>query len=289
MLMAGTAACIEIDVKKIVALSTLSQLGVMMISLSLYQKDMCFFHLIVHAMFKALLFIRVGVVIHILYGSQEFRSFNNLRKMVILPVRLLSISRIALIGFPFLSGFYRKDMIMERFYSSYNRYLMGILFLVGVGLTAAYRIKIIRLACLRNKRALPVRMIRGGIRWEVKIPLLVLGMFSILGGQILGNKILVFIRINRLDKMIPLIFIIIGLILGLGLDKVKRKRFRSILILVPLFQKMRSGRMKRNILVKADKEFIEVGPNTLGVFKNFIVIFHPIISVSLLLVFVCFF
>merc|ERR1712003_240754 len=114
----------------------------------------------------------------------------------------------------------------------------GILFLVGVGLTAAYRIKIIRLACLRNKRALPVRMIRGGIRWEVKIPLLVLGMFSILGGQILGNKILVFIRINRLDKMIPLIF---------------------ILILVPLFQKMGSGRMKRNILVKADKEFIEVG------------------------------
>ena len=122
MLIAGVRACVELDIKKIVALSTLSQLGVIIISLSLYQKDICFFHLVAHAMFKALLFMCVGISIHTIYGSQDFRSFRNLRKGVLYPVRFLTISNLALLGFPFMAGFYRKDIIMERFYSSYTSY-----------------------------------------------------------------------------------------------------------------------------------------------------------------------
>merc|ERR1711942_412431 len=122
MLIAGVRACTELDIKKIVALSTLSQLGVIIVSLSLYQKDLCFFHLVTHAIFKALLFICVGISIHTIYGSQDFRSFSNLGKGIFYPIRFLTISNLALLGFPFISGFYRKDIIMERFYSSYSCY-----------------------------------------------------------------------------------------------------------------------------------------------------------------------
>ena len=164
MLIAGGRACVELDIKKIVALSTLSQLGVMIISLSLYQKNICFFHLVTHAIFKALLFICVGISIHTIYGSQDFRSFRNLSKGIIYPIRFLTISNIALLGFPFMAGFYRKDMIIERFYSSYSCYIGGVFFLMGVGMTTAYRIKITNLACLNNSRIIPLSIIYGGLR-----------------------------------------------------------------------------------------------------------------------------
>lgn len=83
ILIAGLCACAEIDIKKIVALSTLSQLGVMIVALATAQKDFCFFHLITHAMFKALLFMCVGVGIHTIFGSQDFRSFAGVRRVLI--------------------------------------------------------------------------------------------------------------------------------------------------------------------------------------------------------------
>ena len=82
ILMAGLCACAEIDIKKIVALSTLSQLGVMIVALAANQKDFCFFHLLTHALFKALLFIAVGVAIHTIFGSQDFRSFAGVRRVL---------------------------------------------------------------------------------------------------------------------------------------------------------------------------------------------------------------
>lgn len=78
LLLAGLCACGEIDIKKIVALSTLSQLAVIAVALSLALKGLAFFHLITHAMFKALLFLCVGVGIHSVYGSQDFRSYGGL-------------------------------------------------------------------------------------------------------------------------------------------------------------------------------------------------------------------
>merc|ERR1712135_249852 len=85
MLIAGVRACTELDIKKIVALSTLSQLGVIIVSLSLFQKNFCFFHLITHAIFKALLFMCVGVGIHTPYGSQDFRRFSGVRSSLLWP------------------------------------------------------------------------------------------------------------------------------------------------------------------------------------------------------------
>jgi len=111
MIMAGFRACAERDLKKVVALRTLSQLGVIIVSLGVKEKSFCFFHLIAHASFKALLFICVGVGIHSLYGTQDSRSFGGLSSF--LPSTFLLVSTLSLIGCAFTSGFYRKDAILE--------------------------------------------------------------------------------------------------------------------------------------------------------------------------------
>jgi len=164
MLIAGLCACAEIDIKKIVALSTLSQLGVMIIALAAHQKDFCFFHLMAHAMFKALLFICVGVGIHTIFGSQDFRSFAGARSVLVWPSSLLLISNLALLGFPFMSGFYRKDLVLESFYSRNISGLIALFFLLGVGLTTAYRIKMMNLAIYLKKSSLPSSLGAGGFR-----------------------------------------------------------------------------------------------------------------------------
>ena len=112
MVMAGLRACAERDLKKVVALSTLSQLGVMIISLGAHEKSYCFFHLMSHAYFKALLFICVGVCIHTVYGTQDFRNFNKLRSSLHIAV-FAAVANLSLMGFTFTSGFYRKDRILE--------------------------------------------------------------------------------------------------------------------------------------------------------------------------------
>ena len=182
IIIAGICACAEIDIKKIVALRTLSQLGVIAVGLSLMLKRLCFFHLITHAMFKALLFMCVGVGIHTVFGRQDFRSYAVLNSVAIWPSLILTTANLALLGFPFLAGFYRKDRILERFYSMSNRTWALIGFLLGVGLTTAYRVKIMNLAIVSSSRPLPACLNGGGIAWVVKTPLLSLGCFSVLGG-----------------------------------------------------------------------------------------------------------
>merc|ERR1712176_1104403 len=230
MIIAGFCACAEIDIKKIVALSTLSQLGVMMVSLSLCQKDFCFFHLTTHAIFKALLFMCVGVGIHTIYGSQDFRRFSGTRSSLLWPISFLLISNLSLLGFPFISGFYRKDLILERFYSSNSRLIIGTLFLVGVGTTCAYRVKIINIATFGKDSPVPSSLAAGGFRWQLKVPMTILGLFSILRGFTL-SRLLNYDLVRSvliIDKIFPLFIIFTGLILGLLVRNLKMPFLRSM-------------------------------------------------------------
>ena len=283
ILIAGVCACVEIDIKKIVALSTLSQLGVIIVSLSTFQKNICFFHLVTHAIFKALLFICVGIAIHTIYGSQDFRSFNNIGKNILHPINILLMANIALMGFPFMAGFYRKDIIIEYFYSSYSCFMGGVFFLVGIGLTAAYRVKIINLACVGNNRRIPIEIIYGGLSWQVKVPLTVLGLSSIFRGFVVDRFLLTSVVILKLDKLIPLICVVVGLIVGILLTNYKNKNFSSILIISPIAQKI------RHIPVSGEKDsgFIETfgGSGIIESLKNFYFTFHPLLAISLLVVF----
>lgn len=112
-LVAGLAASCECDVKKIIALSTLSQLGLIVTRLGLGERSFCFGHLNTHAAFKALLFLAVGTSIHILYGSQEVRSADSLTSSSPLILIILVTARASMCGLVFLSGWVSKEAILE--------------------------------------------------------------------------------------------------------------------------------------------------------------------------------
>lgn len=214
LIMAGLCACAELDIKKIVALSTLRQLGVIMVALSLDIKDLCFFHLATHAIFKALLFMCVGVGIHSVFGSQDFRSFSRLSAVCLWPLIFLLVANLSLLGFPFLAGFFSKDLILERFYINSNSFLFCLVFLFGVGLTSAYSLKLTYIAFFTSNNIIASGLSSGGFRGALKVPLIVLGFCAITMG-LFFDFTSCFNSLFFLDKLAPLIFIGRGLLLGL--------------------------------------------------------------------------
>lgn len=110
---AGLIAFFEKDLKKLVAISTLSQLGIIMFICSLGDFLVCYFHIVSHALFKSLLFLSCGGLIILMGGDQDIRFMGGFSFMVKISLLLVFISNINLVGFPFLSGFFSKDMILE--------------------------------------------------------------------------------------------------------------------------------------------------------------------------------
>lgn len=143
ILMAGMAAVVERDMKKVIALSTLRQLGVIMFSLARGLPVLAFFHLLSHALFKALLFIAAGALIHLFFHVQDLRTLGNLRVQVPIISAAILAANLALMGFPFLAGFYSKDVILEQIIEvSCSRVLV----FMGLGatiLTAVYSVRLI--------------------------------------------------------------------------------------------------------------------------------------------------
>ena len=139
----GISAIFECDIKKVVALSTLRQLGVMISAIGLGFPMLAFFHLLTHALFKALLFVCVGSLINIHSHSQDLRFIGNLSAQLPLTTCCLNISNIALCGLPFLSGFYSKDLLIElRLYNNYS-FMVFFLFIFSTILTSCYRVRLI--------------------------------------------------------------------------------------------------------------------------------------------------
>ena len=150
MFMAGLGACFEFDLKKVIALSTLRQLGLMIFRLSLGLVKIALFHLIIHALFKALLFIRAGCIIHGSKGWQDLRMIGNCSLSIPFVSSCFVISNLALAGIPFLAGFYSKDLILEiTLHLEVN--LLRILFLfLATGLTVIYTFRLIYYVVARN-------------------------------------------------------------------------------------------------------------------------------------------
>lgn len=113
MLIAGSAALVEFDIKKVIAFSTLRQLGIIIVSLGFGAVDLTFFHLLRHAIFKAVLFIRAGVYIHFYLHIQDLRVIGGVRGSSLIVQRVMVFASLALCGFPFMAGFYSKDPILE--------------------------------------------------------------------------------------------------------------------------------------------------------------------------------
>nr|AOY39936.1 NADH dehydrogenase subunit 5 [Scolytinae sp. BMNH 1040002] len=142
MFMSGLCANFEYDLKKIIALSTLSQLGMMISILCLGDPDLTLFHLLIHALFKALLFMCAGMVIHNLNNCQDIRYMGGLVDYMPLTMTCFNISNFALCGLPFMSGFYSKDLIAEVLSMQGLSMMMYVLFYLSIGLTVSYSVRL---------------------------------------------------------------------------------------------------------------------------------------------------
>nr|ALO76183.1 NADH deshydrogenase subunit 5 [Mylabris sp. MYL01] len=143
MFMSGLGANLEFDLKKIIALSTLSQLGLMMMVLSLGEYKLAFFHLLTHALFKALLFMCAGNVIHSMMNCQDIRFMGGLIQSLPLTCVYMNICNLSLCGIPFLSGFYSKDLVAEFMSMDYLNVYIYLIFYISVGLTVSYSFRLV--------------------------------------------------------------------------------------------------------------------------------------------------
>lgn len=140
--MAGVAANFEFDLKKIIALSTLSQLGLIIRILAIGFPKLAFFHLLTHALFKALLFICAGSIIHNIKNSQDIRDIGGLIYFIPLTTSCLNVANLALCGLPFLAGFYSKDLILEIVLLSNLNIFSFFLYFFSTGLTVCYSFRL---------------------------------------------------------------------------------------------------------------------------------------------------
>lgn len=142
IILGGLIALAESDLKKIVAYSTLSQLGIMVFILSAGEIEICFLHLLSHAIFKSLLFIVCGCHIASVFGNQDGRLFGLDGRIERIKIFIISIACLSLMGFPLTGGFISKDAGLEILIGSNFSFMLELRFYVGCVLTVGYRLKI---------------------------------------------------------------------------------------------------------------------------------------------------
>nr|QZI85878.1 NADH dehydrogenase subunit 5 [Laomedia astacina] len=223
MFMAGVGANFEYDLKKIIALSTLSQLGVMISILALGFPMLAFFHLLTHALFKALLFMCAGAIIHNMNNYQDIRSMGGLATNMPLTVMCMNLANLALCGAPFLAGFYSKDLILEVAFMSNINFIAFLLYVFATGLTACYTFRLVFLT-LTNFLNLGTLY---NIHDEAKImtyPMMMLSLGAVMGGSFLSWLIFpepYMICMNFFFKSLTLMVVLLGAFSGYILNLMK--------------------------------------------------------------------
>ena len=140
------------DIKKVIAYSTMSQLGMMVIAVGLSSYNIALFHLVNHAFYKGLLFLGAGAVIHAVADNQDFRKYGGLRPFLPLTYSVMLIASLSLVAFPFMTGFYSKDFILESAYGQFFFSGTVVYFIATIGamFTTLYSVKVLYLTFLTN-------------------------------------------------------------------------------------------------------------------------------------------
>ena len=189
LLVAGLVALVQVDIKRVIAYSTMSQIGYMFLAVGLGAYANGMFHLMTHAFFKALLFMAAGIVIHALTDEQDIRKMGGLRRLLPRTFIAFAIGAVALVGLPPFAGFFSKDSIladaMDRGAFGYVLWVVG---LAGTFLTGLYTFRLLFLvfwgepsAFVREHFHAPKRDLVG---WTMGVPVAVLAVLSVIGGWI---------------------------------------------------------------------------------------------------------
>nr|WJJ67910.1 NADH dehydrogenase subunit 5 [Hypoderma sinense] len=232
MFMSGLGANYEFDLKKVIALSTLSQLGLMMSILSMGFYKLAFFHLLTHALFKALLFLCAGSIIHSMGDNQDIRYMGSLSLMMPFTSSCFYVSNLALCGMPFLAGFYSKDLILEMVSLSYLNFLSFFLYFFSTGLTACYSFRLVYFTMTGEMNFFSVNMFNEN-NWLMLVSMAGLLSFSVIGGSILSwlifsTPMLVVLPIYL--KLLTMLVCILGGMVGYILSNVKIYFFNKSLM-----------------------------------------------------------
>lgn len=239
---AALCGLVQNDIKRIIAFSTISQLGYMVLALGLSKYDVSLFHVINHAFFKALLFLSAGSVIHSMADEQDLRRLGGLIKFLPFTYTIMLIGTLSLLATPWLTGFYSKDLIIELAFAQYSfsGYFAFVLASLTAGLTAFYSMRLISLTFLTYPNAQRQTYLNTHeASATVLLALSILAIFSIFFGYVCSDLFVgmasdflsnsIFIRPNNITlveaefsldwyvKLLPLILTIIGAFLGIFL------------------------------------------------------------------------
>jgi len=175
------------DIKKVIAYSTMSQLGMMVIAVGLSSYNIALFHLVNHAFYKGLLFLAAGSVIHAVADNQDFRKYGGLKPFLPLTYSVMLIASLSLVAFPFMTGFYSKDLILESAYGQFYFSSTAVYFIAVIGamFTTLYSVKVLYLTFLTNPNG-PLINYKKAHEGDIfmSLPLIILAFFSIFFGYI---------------------------------------------------------------------------------------------------------